>query len=258
MSVNDLLGKISQATQVAVEQAKVVQRSTQAQAKERDMVRLLAHLGVDYTRAELWGLQYSELFAKYRIDTPQRIAAFFGNVLHECAYFKVLQENLNYSATTMARVWPTRYAVKGTRTPNATANALHRKPQAIANHTYANRMGNGPVESGDGWRYRGRGPIQTTGKNGYKALQEATGIPCVENPDLLLEPRYGAVASCEYWRANQLSAYADKGDFDGVADRINIGRKTAKVGDAHGYAERLAIYRKALNWFNQHPGFKLG
>ena len=103
----------------------------------------------------------------YAIDTPQRIAGFLAQTAHESAGYTALTDNLNYSAETMAVVWPNRFAEKGPdgkfvkengkNKPNKFALALHRKPEMIANVVYSGRMGNGPVESGEGWKYRGRG-----------------------------------------------------------------------------------------------------
>lgn len=220
---------------------------------------LLIYLGVREDLAKTWGSEYEKAFQTYRIDTPKRISAFFGNIIHECNYFKNLSENLNYSADRLAAIWPNRYSATGKRGggPNAKAKAIARNPRAIANHCYANRMGNGTEASGDGYRYRGRGPIQVTGKSNYYNLRKRSGIDCIAHPDLLMEPKGGAISSCDYWHVNNLNRFADKDDFDGTADLINLGKKTAKIGDAIGYADRKKVYDKAMSWFKQRPGFKL-
>lgn len=220
---------------------------------------LLVHLGVTEARAEVWGKAYEDAFRKYQINTPNRIAAFFGNIIHECNYFKSLSENLNYSAEGLARTWPNRYSSTGKHggAPNAKAKSIARNPKAIANHCYANRMGNGSESSGDGWNYRGRGPIQVTGKTNYQNLQRRSGLDCINNPDILSTPEGGAISSCDYWKACNINKYADKGDFDGTADLINLGRKTARIGDAIGYADRKKVYDKALAWFKKYPNFSL-
>jgi putative chitinase len=223
------------------------------------LVSLLTHVGVGKELATQYGNAYSKLFKKYSIDAPKRISAFFGNVLLECNYFRQLVENLNYSAQGLANTWPARYSVTKTRPfkPNELANKLNRNPKAIANNCYANRMGNGCEASGEGYLYRGRGPIQTTGKNGYIRVSKGTGLDVVNNPDILTTVDGGAEASCFYWSDNNLNRFADIGDFDGVCDMINIGRKTTKVGDSIHYTTRLNIYNKALSWFKANPEFSL-
>ncbi len=148
----------------------------------------------------------------FGIDTPNRVAAFLAQTSHESAGYTMLEENLNYSDVTMAAVWPHRFAVqepdpnrpgktrakkdeKGKNIPNAFAKALHRKPQLIANTVYSNRMGNGTIESGEGWLYRGRGAKQLTGKDNYTRCSQALKVELVSNPELLLEPLYAMRSS---------------------------------------------------------------
>ena len=183
--------------------------------------------------------------SEFKIDTPQRVAAFLAQCAHESAGFTALEENLNYSDVTMAAVWPNRFAVlgadkkpkkdeKGKNTPNAFAKALHRKPELIANAVYSNRMGNGTIESGDGWRYRGRGLKQLTGKFNYEKCGAALGVDLVSNPDLLLEPSYAARSAGWFWQSNNLSKFADAGDLEGMTKKIN--------GGLIGFADRKARY----------------
>lgn len=223
------------------------------------LTNLLMSLGVTKELSQTFGEAYHKFFPKYQINTPIRISAFFGNVLLECDYFRRLSENLNYSAQGLANTWPSRYSVTGSRPfkPNDTANRLNRKPELIANNCYSNRMGNGSESSGDGWKYRGRGPIQTTGKNGYKRVKDGTGLDVINNPDLLTTVNGGSEASCFYWKDNNLNVFADKNDFDGVCDLINIGKKTTKIGDSIHYTHRLSIFNKAIEWFKNHPSFNL-
>jgi len=190
-------------------------------------------------------------FEKWGVSTPLQVAAFLGVFTHECGGFTRMAENLNYSAQGLANTWD-RYSATGKRggPPNALANRLNRNPQAIANNVYANRNGNGPEASGDGWRYRGAGVPQLTGKSNFQAYADATGIDAVGNPDQLRTAAGGVDPAGWYWYANGLSAYADKGDFDGVCDIVNKGRKTAAFGDAIGFAERKKTYdlaRKVLS-----------
>lgn len=188
---------------------------------------------------------------EFEINTPQRVAAFLAQTSHESAGYTMLEENLNYSDVTMAAVWPQRFAVqepdpnrpgktrakkdeKGKNIPNAFAKALHRKPEAIANAVYSNRMGNGTIESGEGWLYRGRGLKQLTGKDNYSRCGAALGVDLVENPDLLLEPMYAARSAGWFWRTNNLSSFADAGDIKGMTKKIN--------GGLIGYEQRQALY----------------
>lgn len=188
---------------------------------------------------------------EFEINTPQRIAAFLAQTAHESAGYTALVENLNYSDVTMAAVWPTRFAVqepdpnkpgktrpkkdeKGKNIPNAYAKALHRQPELIANAVYSNRMGNGTIESGEGFAFRGRGLKQLTGKDNYTRCGAALGVDLVGNPDLLLKPTVAARSAGWFWKANNLSAFADKGDMKGMTIKIN--------GGTIGLEDRIARY----------------
>jgi len=182
---------------------------------------------------------------EFEIDTSQRIAAFLAQTSHESAGYTMLEENLNYSDVTMAAVWPARFAVKGPdgkykldekgkKIPNAFAKALHRKPQLIANTVYSNRMGNGTIESGDGWKHRGMGLKQLTGKDNHKRCGEYLGIDLVEHPELLLEPIFAARSAGWFWKTNNLNRFADVGDIKGMTKVIN--------GGLIGYDQRQALY----------------
>jgi putative chitinase len=189
--------------------------------------------------------------AEFEINTAQRIAAFLAQTSHESAGYTMLEENLNYSDVTMAAVWPNRFAVKepdpekpgamrykldekGKKIPNAFAKALHRKPELIANAVYSNRMGNGTIESGEGWAHRGRGLKQLTGKDNYTRCGAALGVDLVANPDLLLEPIYAARSAGWFWKTNNLSKFADAGDIKGMTKVIN--------GGYIGLEQRQALY----------------
>jgi putative chitinase len=200
------------------------------------MTPTLEHIvaaGVKKEVAERWlgGIQTACL--EFGINTPQRIAGFLSQCAHESAGFTALVENLNYSADTMAVVWPTRFAilgpdkkpvkVKGKNQPNKFALALHRKPELIANAVYSNRMGNGPLESGEGFKYRGRGLKQLTGKFNYTQCSKALNLDLVGSPDLLLHPGAAARSAAWFWATNNCNAFADKGDVVGLTKKINGG-----------------------------------
>lgn len=178
--------------------------------------------------------------ARYDITSRVRLAAFLAQAGHESAELTRLVENLNYGAAGLANTWPGRFAVDPTarqRVPNGLALRLERQPEAIANAVYGNRMGNGPAASGDGWRYRGRGLFQITGRAQYQRCGRALGLPLVEQPELLERPEYAALSAAWFWEDNGLNALADAGDFEAVTRRIN--------GGLTGLVERSLIWGRA-------------
>ena len=187
-----------------------------------------------------WHLALSEICPEYGIDTKERLAAFLAQCCHESGGFKFLKENLNYRAESLMKTWPGRF-------PSLEFSQQYaRNPKKIANYVYANRMGNGPEESGDGWKYVGRGLIQLTGRENYSWFAASIETPVDQIPDYL-ETFEGAVQSaCWFWDTNNLNQWVDKKDFDGLSDVINRGRKTEKYGDAIGFADRLKYYKKAM------------
>ena len=199
----------------------------------RPMVEHLIAAGVSSSLASQWLEPVRAACKEFGIDTELRIAAFLSQCAHETGGFKVLQENLNYSSDGMAAIWPSRFAVlgadgkpvkvNGKNQPNKFALALHRKPEAIANVAYANRMGNGPVESGDGWKHRGMGLKQLTGKDNHRRCGQALGIDLVANPELLLQPDTAARSAGWFWSTNKLSPFADRGDVEGLTRKVNGG-----------------------------------
>lgn len=183
---------------------------------------------------------------EFEIDTLERIAAFIAQTAHESGGYTMLTENLNYKAATLAACWPNRFAVlgadkkpvkeNGKLVPTAVANSIAGKPELIANLVYSARMGNGPAESGEGWKYRGRGLKQLTGKDNYTRCGQALGVDFVGNPDLLLEPLYAARSAGWFWKSNNLSKFADVEDLEGMTKKIN--------GGLIGIADRKARYQK--------------
>lgn len=181
---------------------------------------------------------------EFEINTPQRLAGFLAQTSHESGGYTMLSENLNYRAATLAACWPNRFAVlgadkkpvkeNGKMVPTAVANAIAGRPELIANLVYSSRMGNGPAESGEGWAFRGRGLKQLTGKYNYEKCGTALGVDLVANPDLLLEPLYAARSAGWFWKANNLSAFADVGDIKGMTKKIN--------GGFIGLEQRQALY----------------
>ena len=181
---------------------------------------------------------------EFEINTPQRIASFLAQTSHESGGYTMLSENLNYRAATLAACWPNRFATlgadkkpikeNGKLVPTAVANSIAGKPELIANLVYSGRMGNGPAESGEGWKFRGRGLKQLTGKDNYTRCGTALGIDLVSNPDLLLEPMYATRSAGWFFRVNKLSAFAAAEDIKGMTIKIN--------GGLIGYEQRKALY----------------
>ena len=164
------------------------------------------------------------------LRTPTRRAYFFSQLAHESAVFTVLEENLFYSAQALQRVFPKYF-------PNSTiANTFARQPEMIANRVYANRMGNGTEESGDGWRYRGRGFIQLTGRNNYVAFARTVGKSVEDVLQWAGTPGGAAASAVWFWTTNRLNRFADAGDFTGLTRAIN--------GGLHGMDHRLSELKK--------------
>jgi len=159
--------------------------------------------------------KYKSLFDKYGVNTPLRLSHFYSQVDHESG-LKPISENLNYSAGGLLQTFPKYF--------NAlSANHYQRKPEQIANKVYANRMGNGSEVSGEGWKYRGRGFIQITGKENYFRLANDTDIDCLKNPDLLLEEVNALVSALWFWKSKAINVFADLDDINRVTKRVNGG-----------------------------------
>lgn len=181
-----------------------------------------------------WVDAMNEVFPKHNINTPKRIAAFIAQCGHESGGWRTFEENLNYSAKSLNAVFP-KYFVKAGRD----AEEYHRQPEKIANVVYANRMGNGDTGSGDGYYYRGRGPIQLTGYSNYKAFSDWSGIDVVNNSKLVAEDKEVALLSAIwYWTTNGLNKYADSGDIKTMTKRIN--------GGYIGLEDRIHHWEEAL------------
>lgn len=160
--------------------------------------------------------KYKTLLNNYGINTPIRLAHFMAQIEHESG-LKPISENLNYSAEGLSKTFRKYFPTM------ATANAYARQPEKIANRVYANRMGNGNEQSGDGWKYRGRGFLQITGKDNYLVLSKDTRIDFLNNPDLLLQEANAMISALWFWQKNDLNSYADTGDIIGLTRRINGG-----------------------------------
>ena len=173
----------------------------------------LITLGIDGK----WLESLKETFAKYDISTPLRQAAFIGQCQHESTNFTKLEEGLNYSASRLMAVWPSRF------TSDVVASAYANNPEKIANKVYAGRLGNGDEESGDGFAFRGRGLIQLTGRDAYSNCGSSLDLDLLGNPDLLLESKYATLSAGYFWNKKGLNALADSKDYDTMTKRINGG-----------------------------------
>lgn len=187
---------------------------------------------------DYWHNALSLCLPDYDINTPRRVAAFIAQCAHESGGFKFLKENLNYRAASLMKVWPRYFPTQDI------ANQYANKQEMIANRAYGGRMGNGPEESGDGWKFCGRGLIQLTGRNNYQAFADSIETPVDEIP-AYLQTFEGAVQSaCWFWETNKLNQWADSGDILTLTKRIN--------GGTLGLADRQKHYEHALHVLGAH------
>jgi putative chitinase len=186
--------------------------------------------------ANIWSDALNETCERFAIDSPYRIAGFISNVAHESAGFKFVKENLNYSAASLMKVWPTRF-------PSVEiAQRYAMNPEKIANRAYADRMGNGDESSGDGWKFCGRGLIQLTGKNNYVAYSMACDNESLQKPEIVEQPKYAAESAGWFWSVNRLNQLADAQDIGGMCKRIN--------GGYNGLDDRQIKYAQVIDYFN--------
>ena len=186
----------------------------------------LKELGIN----DKWEIPLNQVFVKYDLDTSKRQAAFIGQCAVESANFTRLQENLNYSAQRLTQVWPSRF-------PNISmAEPYANNPEKLADFVYAGRMGN--LQDGDGWKFHGRGLIQLTGRENYANCGSGIGVDIIDNPDLLLTPKYAALSAGWFWNKKGLNALADTQEYGTMTRRIN--------GGLTGLEERIAKITKTL------------
>jgi putative chitinase len=164
-----------------------------------------------------WVDPLNETFERFDILTPRQQAAFIGQCGHECGHFKMLEENLNYRAETLMKLWPKRFPTL------EFAKQYERNPKKIANSVYSNRMGNRDEASGDGYRFRGRGCIQLTGSANYFHAGKALGVDLVMEPDLVATPQYAALTAGFFWNTQRLNALAEVLNHIALTKKINGG-----------------------------------
>ena len=167
--------------------------------------------------ADHWVKALNQLLPDYEINTPKRVAAFVAQCAHESGGFRFLSENLNYKAESLMKVFPKYFQDMGT------AKSYEKQPAKIANKIYGKRMGNGDEASGDGFKYRGRGLIQLTGKTNYEWFAASIEVN-PEEASAYLETFEGAAQSaCWFWESNNLNKEADAGDIKQMTKKINGG-----------------------------------
>ena len=185
---------------------------------------------------EHWHKALSQLLPDYEINTPQRVAAFIAQCAHESGGFMVLKENLNYKAASLRKIFPKYFPDDAIAQRYA---SMPNKQEAIANRVYANRMGNGPEESGDGYRYCGRGLIQLTGRQNYTWFAASLEITPEEATEYLGTFEGAAQSACWFWETNKLNQWAVAGDIVTLTKRIN--------GGTIGLEDRIKHYEHALH-----------
>jgi putative chitinase len=195
-----------------------------------------AHLFPRAQDPQGWVDSMNNVFPNYELDSPKRIAAFLAQCGHESGGWTVFEENLNYSAKGLMGIFKKYFP------DEATATAYQRQPEKIANKVYANRMGNGPESSGDGWKYRGRGPIQLTGKDNYRAFAKEMFDDwenLFNNPDWVNADRdFALMSAIWFWNKNKLNREADAGDIKTMTRKIN--------GGYIGLEDRIHHYEDAI------------
>jgi putative chitinase len=184
------------------------------------------HIGVE------WADALNSTFQRFDISTLRQQAAFIGQCGHECGHFRILEENLNYKAATLMKLWPKRFPTL------EVANQYAGNPKKIANSVYASRMGNRDESSGDGYRFRGRGCIQLTGHANYFHAGQALGVDFVMQPDLVATPMYAALTAGWFWSTHGCNPLAESSNWTGLTKKIN--------GGTIGLNERVAHTDQAL------------
>jgi len=193
----------------------------------------IVHLLHGNPEADAWADAAMEILPKYEITTANRIAGFFAQTGHESQSLKVLEENLFYRAETLDKIFPKYFK-------NAGRNAAEyaKQPQKIANVVYANRMGNGDAASNDGFNFRGRGPIQLTGRENYTNFGKTVGLTAEQVIDYIQTKKGALESACWYWKSRNINAACDANDIVKMSKLVN--------GGTIGLDDRLKHYTEAL------------
>ena len=184
------------------------------------------HIGADWVDA------LNETFTRFNLTTNNQKAMFIGQCSHECGNFRILEENLNYKAATLMKLWPKRFPTL------EKANEYSGNAKKIANSVYSLRMGNRDETSGDGYRFRGRGCIQLTGHSNYFHAGKALGVDFVMEPDLVATPKFASLTGGWFWSTHNCNAPADALDYTKVTKIIN--------GGTIGLDDRIKHVQQAL------------
>ena len=195
---------------------------------------VLVKMGASSANADKFHEALDAAMEEFNINTPQRKAMFLAQVMHESGKLSAVTENLNYKAASLDAVFPKYFKNAG-----RDATEYEHQPEKIANIVYASRMGNGDTESGDGYRFRGRGLIQLTGKDNYRACSEGRGQDLVDDPSYLETPEGACRSAAWFWDKNSLNDSADAGDILTNTKKIN--------GGTIGLDDRKAHYEQALD-----------
>lgn len=191
-----------------------------------------------------WTAGLNEALREFGIESRLQVAHLLAQLAHESAEFTRLVESLTYtSAERILAVWPSRFWLPSPQQPTCPAGrrdarGFVRAPVLLASYVYAGRNGNGSEATSDGFRYRGRGPIQITGRSNYARCGQALGLPLIEQPDLLTDPDVGARAAAWFWTDRKIGPLADANDIEAVTRKIN--------GGTHGLDDRRRYLQTAM------------
>jgi len=187
---------------------------------------------------DVWCPALNAAMRRFEINSTARAAAFLAQVAHESNELRHLVENLSYSASRLLQVWPRRFPTLETALP------YERQPETLANYVYANRLGNGDEASGDGWRFRGRGLLQITGRDNYRAAGLALALTLESEPEQVETPVVAALVAAQFWQSHGLNELAD--ERDGVDADANFETMTVRInGGRVGLDARRAYWEKA-------------
>ena len=187
---------------------------------------------------DVWIAALNPAMTRFEINSPARVAAFLAQAAHESTEFGGLVENLNYSAVGLTKTFERFFPTLDAAQPYA------RQPEKIANYVYAKRLGNGDTASGDGWRYRGRGILQITGRGTYRECGAVLALPLEAEPELLATPNAAALAAAQYWQSHGLNPLADdENDDNDEADFVRITKLIN--GGTNGLKERRDYWARA-------------
>lgn len=183
----------------------------------------------------LWSQILSKTAAEFEINTPDRLSMWLAQCGHESMEFNAVRENLSYSVLGLMKVWPKRFPTEEAARP------FERQPERLANFVYANRLGNGDFASGDGWKYRGGGILQLTGRENYRNVGKAIGEPLEEQPRKIELRDVSARVGGYFWKSHGCNELADKGDFRAVTQVINGGQNGADARLAYAMKLRALL-----------------